>query len=74
MINMNVKDTLQRQITHWVKTIRDFEDELNTIERNTPDFYHLARLQSEYKGRVYAARYIEDIFGFNFDTNFNCIN
>ena len=70
MNRQSIKDKLQGRISHWVKTIRDVDVELNLTDNTDPDYRRLARVQSEYKGRVYAARYFDDIFGFNFDTDF----
>jgi hypothetical protein len=67
---INAKAKLQDQISFWTSKVKEFEEDLNTLDRNSKDFQCTARMQAEYKGRVYAARFFDGILGFNFDTKF----
>jgi hypothetical protein len=65
---INAKEKLQDQISFWASKVKEFEEDLNTLERNSKNFQATARIQAEYKGRVYAARFFDGVLGFNFDT------
>jgi hypothetical protein len=70
MQELSAKEKLQKQISHWVKKVREFEEDLNSLDHNSKEFLSTARLQTEYKGRIYAARFFADVLGFEFDTDY----
>ena len=73
MQDVNARDRIQKQITHWIKVIQDFEMDLSGIDRDSKEYLSITRLQSEYKGRIYASRFFADVIGFDFNTDFNNI-
>ena len=70
MKELNTKERIQQQVSHWVNLIREFDNNLKDIDCNSKDYHHTTRLQAEYKGRIYAVRFFEDVLGFEFDTSF----
>lgn len=65
---MTAKTKMQDQITHWISIIRDFQEQASAT---TDPFerLQLEKIASEYRGRVYAARFFDDQLGFDFDTS-----
>ena len=65
---MTAKEKIQQQVDHWKVTLDALTREQETYDPETPEWAQLNRKISEYRGRIYATRFIDNQLGFGLDT------
>ena len=69
MTTMTAKEKIQQQVDHWKKTLNDLQREQETYDPEMPEWAQLNRKISEYRGRIYATRFIDEQIGLSLDTD-----
>jgi hypothetical protein len=64
-----VRSQIQDKVNGWINHIHNLDRELRTLERNSKEWEYAKESLAEYKGQLYAVRFIDGMLGFGFDTN-----